>query len=1105
MFRLLLIGLFCLTTSIAHAAEALVFGPPASWAVPAEQTKAPAVSAEAKPAAVSLLLMDQQLHFGPDGDAAYQHRLSHIGTAQGLGAAGAVSVAWNPTTDTVVVHGLRILRGDQVIDVLAKQTFTVLRRETNLSQAVLDGTLTATLQPEGLQVGDTIDFAYTSTRRDPVLAGHSEGFVGMGGGAWLGRMRFRASWDSPKAMAWKASDPLGKPQVRTSRGATDISLDLRDQEKLEGPSGAPRRFQPRREIEFSDFGGWAEVSSLLAPYYVAASRLKPDSPLRAEAAKIRAASSDPKAQASAALKLVQEQVRYVALLMPDGGYTPVDADTTWQRRFGDCKAKSVLLVALLTELGFKAAAAAVNAYGADGLDKRLPRVSAFNHVIARVEIGERVYWLDGTRSGDGPIDTIQMPRFDWALPLRVSGGALEELRLVALDTPEQDARLIVDASDGVLAPVKLHAELKMGGLAAQMLSMLSALPASSRDDLTKTMWAAFPWLEVTSSKIKDDPSGAVVILEGVGKLKWVGFGFEPTLFISNANLTGPSGFERKPGPGADAPFAVSFPSYTRFNLSMTVPKDRATFAVPAPDVDLTAAGRAYWRRSRADGDTITIETTQRSLVREFPASEGPAAAKAIGDMAKVRVGLRVSKNYVPTGADVKALLAAKPTTTAQFVERGGLLTLARRYDEALKDFDEAIRLAPEPDPNSPDTADAAARDRAFGYANRGWLHHARDEWDLARADYDRALALDPRNYVALQNLGGMALREGRYADAIALFNRVTDVSPRNVFALMQRSQAYRLSGAYDLALADIDRAARIDPTIDVNFERIYVRRAAGDNDATIAAIDAALVKKPRSEQLYVLRGAINALRGRDADAFKDFEASLAIKPTAEAYLTRARYRARSDLAGKLDDIAKAEALSPEGFGTPMTRADALSDAGRHAEALAVLDKAVRARGKDLPLQIAQAEALVRAGRAAEGLQSFAAVRQKIGADASLLNNLCWTQATLNVALEDALKDCEASLRLTPRSAPTIDSHAFVLLRLGRFAEALPRYDEAVKLRPHEAASRYGRGLTLLRLNRVAEGEAELAAAGAISSRVADQFSGYGLAGPRPAASTALRP
>ena len=59
-------------------------------------------------------------------------------------------------------------------------------------------------------------------------------------------------------------------------------------------------------------------------------------------------------RARAALRLVQDQVRYVFVGLDGGNYTPASVADTWQRRYGDCKAKTVMLMALLREMGISA-------------------------------------------------------------------------------------------------------------------------------------------------------------------------------------------------------------------------------------------------------------------------------------------------------------------------------------------------------------------------------------------------------------------------------------------------------------------------------------------------------------------------------------------------------------------------------------------------------------------------------------------------------------------------------------------------------------------------------------------------------------------------------
>ncbi len=149
----------------------------------------------------------------------------------------------------------------------------------------------------------------------------------------------------------------------------------------------------------------------MAPLYAKAEVIPASSPLNAEVARIKALSPDPKVRAEAALTLVQDQIRYLALAMNVGGLVPATADETWSRRFGDCKGKTVLLLTLLHALGIEAQPSLVNVQLGDGLDARLPTIEMFNHVIVRATIGGKVYWLDGARRGDRRLEDIATPPY----------------------------------------------------------------------------------------------------------------------------------------------------------------------------------------------------------------------------------------------------------------------------------------------------------------------------------------------------------------------------------------------------------------------------------------------------------------------------------------------------------------------------------------------------------------------------------------------------------------------------------------------------------------------------------------------------------------------
>ena len=399
----------------------------------------------------------------PNSTSIYVEALTRAQTPQGLPAIGTIALPWKPDTQTLTIHKVRIIRGDKVIDARADQSFTVLRRETNLERAVLDGSLTAELELEGVQVGDILDMAVTYETRDPAMRGHADIAVNAGFPVPADDHRLHAQWTGPKVIRWRLGDALPAAKLTHQGETTDFDLAMKSVQPVAPPDAAPERFNHAREAQFSDFVSWAEVSALFAPLYAKASILRPDSPLQAEVAKIRAASSDPAAQAAAALALVEDQVRYVYLGMSDGGLTPADADQTWARRFGDCKGKTALLVALLHGLGIQAEPALVSTVAGDGLDARLPTVAVFDHVIVRATVGGKDYWLDGSRSGDAGLALLRVPPYRWALPVESSGSGLVPLVQTASSEADGETRLWLDASAGISQPAPVRAEVVLRG------------------------------------------------------------------------------------------------------------------------------------------------------------------------------------------------------------------------------------------------------------------------------------------------------------------------------------------------------------------------------------------------------------------------------------------------------------------------------------------------------------------------------------------------------------------------------------------------------------------------------------------------------------------
>lgn len=848
------------------------------------------------------------MNFGADADQFFNETAYKVLNAQGLAAAGSVIVSWNPDTDTTTVNRLHILRNGQDIDVLAQgKTFTVLRRETNLERAALDGTLTANLMLEGLQVGDIVDLATTTRHADPVFKGHSESGVAMARPAAVGRVYFRMIWPASKRMAWSATEGLGQPQPTTGADGTELVVDLKDAEAPRAPALAPARFGYVGVLEASQFADWAEVSGLMAPLYEKAATLSANSSLRAEIDKIKSAYPDAKARAMAALRLVEDQTRYVFLGLNNGGYVPANADLTWSRRFGDCKAKTALLLALLHGLGVEAQPALVSTTAGDGLDQRLPRLQVFDHVIVKARIGGKIYWLDGTRLGDRTLDLIPIPDDHWALPVQAQNARLEPLKPPALEAPGFESRVQLDESGGIDAPAPIHAEHIFTGDAgiAANLAFISQAAADAQHQMRAYWRDQIPWASAKSVAFTYDEARATAVLkmDGMATPEWSTHGNARDFNIQDSSLGADKSFARDPGPHADAPFGVAHPFYKKWTVSVIEPKGGgAARFIGGKDVDQTIAGVAYFRRSIVVGSVATTVASERSLAPEFPASEAVSAATALRKLASADVVLRLDSMGQVVASEPEAPSMATPKDAIDFELSGASKLSSGDFAAAQSDFDQAVRLEP-----------AVAKH----IYNRGVAEFKQGRLDLAQADFKSALKLNPDDEYALIGLGRLSLLARDWHGARIDFDRAIETSHEQAHTILVIADYYDIAGqwrdAADLLKRPIPETATPAEKASWLNGRCWSGAHLGtDLTAALAACDASLIIAPQKTATLDSRGYVLLTLNRFEEAAEAYDAVLKINPShASSLFGRGLAKMRLGQAALAqDDMAKARAIDP---------------------------------------------------------------------------------------------------------------------------------------------------------------------------------------------------
>jgi len=125
------------------------------------------------------------------------------------------------------------------------------------------------------------------------------------------------------------------------------------------------------------------------------------------------------------LAYLQSQVRYTGVEFDDAAIVPRSPAETLARRFGDCKDKSALLVALLRAADIPAYLALLSGGWGSDVDPELPGLGNFNHAIVYVPATPPI-WIDATeelaRAGELPASD----RDRWALVAAPGTKALQK-------------------------------------------------------------------------------------------------------------------------------------------------------------------------------------------------------------------------------------------------------------------------------------------------------------------------------------------------------------------------------------------------------------------------------------------------------------------------------------------------------------------------------------------------------------------------------------------------------------------------------------------------------------------------------------------------------
>lgn len=488
------------------------------------------------------------------------------------------------------------------------------------------------------------------------------------------------------------------------------------------------------------------------------------------------------------------------------------------------------------------------------------------------------------------------------------------------------------------------------------------------------------------------------------------------------------------------------------------------------------------------------KSAQKELAkaRQEQQQEQERVRLAKAEVEKTRVALQKAKDDLElTGKVAQTALGKKGETTYQL----------GRYEEALDDFNSALKLNPE---------------YTFALAGRGETYRLMERYEEALKDFSRAIELDPKYAWAIGSRGQVYHAMQNYAQALVDLNHAIELDSTLDWAICARGETYRLMERYEEALKDFNRAIQLNPEYaDALGSRGQVYRAMQNYEQALVDLNHATELDPTLDWAIAERGETYRLVGRYEEALKDFNRALELDPKYTFALSSRgqTYRQMEQYEKALADLNHAIELDPKLDWAITERGETYRLMERYEEALAdfnhaleldpKLDWAITSRGytylellryeqaladftRTLELDPKNVFALSGRGNAYREMEHYDKALDdfnqaiKLGSDSELdkltMSELISVRGWIYRQMgryEEALANFKSALELNPKQYLALEGRGETYRYMRRYKEALDDFNHAIELDTKNVWPIYNRALVYLALRQKDQGQADL--------------------------------
>ena len=823
--------------------------PTPSWVVNVEApNQAPPAAAQGP--GYRVLLSDVQVRLDAPGEQQQfvRSRLAATESAA-LSEVSKAELHFNPAFQTLTLHEAAVWRDGVRHDRLSSARIELLRREERLEQSTLTGTQTLLVVLNDVRIGDAVDIAYTLHGANPIFKGRFADNYQLTFGSVADVVHVRVDHPANRPLRVKGIRNEVTPEISRDGEREALRILRHNVPMVRSEDQVPPWYKVWPSVHISEYGDWNEVARWADDLFADGADLGPELSARIDAWRAKALPRD--RLAAEVLEAVQDEVRYFSASLGESSHRPKPAARTYAERLGDCKDKVALLNTVLQRLGFDARPALVSLQRNRGIAAYLPGHDQFDHVITRLQLDDKVYWLDPTLHQQGSrLDTRGHPAYGTVLVVAPQTQALVRIESPAGAPEGLEFDQIWDLSD-ITRAAQFTSIVRARGMAAEAWRNAVAAGGSERiaENIAGSWARVMPGLKPTAApQVRDDREANQFELElhyelpGFGSYERGTLTVEaPALEILDA-MVGPREARR------EMPWLYDQPSQMRQRVRVIAPR-RFQSRPPGPQ-EVSDKHFSLTSRMEVSGATFTLLLGYtRKLDEVLP-----------GDLASYRERIQAARRMGGTTLRLPLLDADRLQGVFSDIER----RTQRQYgstSDALREMvvrqELEVALATEVLKVAGDSSPLAGP----VLAKRALANNMLNRFEATLADVDKALLLNAQAGELHYARGLALLSLGRADEAAAAMRSAKEPGSRS-FVTKGLGNAQYYQGHYAEAEASFREAAQDSSGEDREFALIWLylsaQRNGGNGRGAIAAfVDQSDVERWPGALVHFLAGRLS--------------------------------------------------------------------------------------------------------------------------------------------------------------------------------------------------------------------------------------------------------